>query len=54
VESPSLELVRNLLLGRPLRLDHLLFPFSPGSTSRRKLSNIASAKTPISGKPGHQ
>src|SRR5437879_8014264 len=26
VESPSLELVRNLLLGRPLRLDHLLFP----------------------------
>src|SRR5882757_9219091 len=29
VESPSLELVRNLLLGRPLRLDHLLFPFSP-------------------------
>jgi hypothetical protein len=35
VESPSLEFVRNLLLGRPLRLDHLLFPFSPGSTSRR-------------------
>ena len=28
VESPSLELVRNLLLGRPLRLDHLLFPFN--------------------------
>src|SRR3989441_13266846 len=26
VESPSPELVRNLLLGRPLRLDHLLFP----------------------------
>src|SRR3954451_740270 len=51
VESPSLEFVRNLLLGRPLRLDHLLFPFSPNSTSRRKLSNIASAKTPISGKP---
>src|SRR2546425_12733118 len=54
VESPSIELVRNLLLGRPLRLDHLLFPFSPRSTSRRKLSNIASAKTPISGIPGHQ
>jgi hypothetical protein len=35
VESPSLELVRNLLLGRPLRLDHLLFPFSPSSTRRR-------------------
>src|SRR2546425_7707973 len=35
VESPSLELVRNLLLGRPLRLDHLFFPFSPSSTSRR-------------------
>src|SRR5258705_9380591 len=35
VESPSLELVRNLLLGRPLRLDHLPFPFSPSSTSRR-------------------
>src|SRR6186713_1510094 len=35
VESPSLELVRNPLLGRPLRLDHLLFPFSPSSTSRR-------------------
>jgi hypothetical protein len=34
VESPSLELVRNLLLGRPLRLDHLLFPFSPSSTRR--------------------
>jgi len=31
VESPSLELVRNLLLGRPFRLDHLLFPFSPCS-----------------------
>ena len=29
VESPSLKLVRNLLLGRPLRRDHLLFPFSP-------------------------
>src|SRR5882757_11470767 len=28
VESPSLELVRKLLLGRPLRLDHSLFPFS--------------------------
>ena len=26
VESPSLKLVRNLLLCRPLRLDHLLFP----------------------------
>jgi hypothetical protein len=38
VESPSLELVRNLLLGRPLRLDHLLFPFSPRSTSRRMAS----------------
>src|SRR5258705_11625041 len=35
MESPSLELVRNLLLGRSLRLDHLLFPFSPSSTSRR-------------------
>src|SRR5437016_4127590 len=34
VESPSLELVRNLLLGRPLRLDHLLFSFSPSSTGR--------------------
>ena len=31
VESPSLELVRNLLLGRPFRLYHLLFPFSPKS-----------------------
>jgi hypothetical protein len=39
VESPSLELVRNLLLGRPLRLDHLLFPFSPSSTSRGIASN---------------
>src|SRR5438034_7039791 len=38
VESPSLELVRNLLLGRPLRLDHLLFPFSPSSTRRRMAS----------------
>jgi hypothetical protein len=36
--SPSLELVRNLLLGRPLRLDHLLFPFSPSSTRRRMAS----------------
>jgi hypothetical protein len=35
VESPSLEFVRNLLLGRPLRLDHLLFPFSPSATKRR-------------------
>jgi hypothetical protein len=26
VESPSLKFVRNLLLGRPLWLDHLLFP----------------------------
>src|SRR5438128_8814024 len=46
VESPSLELVRNLLLGRPLRLGHLLFPFNPSSTRRRKLSNTASAKHP--------
>jgi hypothetical protein len=37
VEGPSLELVRNLLLGRPLRLDHLLFSFSPSSTRRRML-----------------
>ena len=29
VESPSLEFVRNLLLGRPLRLDHLLFLLQP-------------------------
>jgi hypothetical protein len=28
VECPSLEFVRNLLLGRPLRLYHLCFPFS--------------------------
>ena len=42
VESPSLEFVRNLLLGRPLRLDHLLFPFSPSSTSRRMASGAAS------------
>src|SRR5688572_30170742 len=41
VESPSLELVRNLLLGRPLRLDHLLFPFSPSSTRRRMASEKA-------------
>ena len=39
VESPSLELVRNLLLGGPLRLDHLVFPFSPSSTRRRMASN---------------
>jgi hypothetical protein len=41
VESPSLEFVRNLLLGRPLRLDHLLFPFSPNST-RRRMARAAS------------
>ena len=39
VESPWLELVRNLLLGGPLRLDHLVFPFSPSSTRRRMASN---------------
>src|SRR5258705_11982396 len=39
-ESPSLELVRKLLLGRPLRLDHLLFSFSPSSTSRRMASGL--------------
>jgi hypothetical protein len=41
VESPSLEFVRNLLLSRPLRLDHLLFPFSPNST-RRRMARAAS------------
>src|SRR5207253_11359091 len=51
VESPSLELVRNLLLGTPLRLGHLLFPFNPSSTRPRMLSNSGPAKTPISGTP---
>src|SRR5882757_2972340 len=39
VESPSLELVRNLLLGGSLRLDHLLFPFIPSSTRWRIASD---------------
>jgi hypothetical protein len=34
VESASLEFVRNLLLGRPLRLDHLLFPLNPADCRR--------------------
>jgi hypothetical protein len=34
VESPALALVRNPLLGRPLRLNHLLFPSARGSTKR--------------------
>jgi len=41
VESPSLELVRNLLLGRPFRLYHLLFPFSR-SDSRRWMAHRSS------------
>src|ERR1019366_8391746 len=34
-ESPSIGLVRDLLLGGSLRFEHLAFAFSPSSTRRR-------------------
>jgi hypothetical protein len=37
IESPSIGFVRNLLLGGSLRFDHLLFTFSPSSSSNAQL-----------------
>jgi hypothetical protein len=39
VECPAFSLMRDLLLGGPLRLDHLAFAFSPSSTRRRMASD---------------
>jgi hypothetical protein len=42
MKSPSIGLVRDLLLGGSLRFDHLVLAFSPSSTRRRMASGRSS------------